>query len=125
MDKLTEQLQIKLRQVSEENRNLRADNERLAAGREQLLKELEAKIVEANEAREMEAIYSSRLTKIHRKCKKMQHDEGESYLEFIFWNVAQTGESLKSSDNYVARSREPYPDPCSYGRASSPLTDLK
>ena len=115
MDKLTEQLQIKLRQVSEENRNLRADNERLAAGREQLLKELEAKIVEANEAREMEAIYSSRLTKIHRKCKKMQHDEGESYLEFIFWNVAQTGESLKSSDNYVARSREPYPDPYSYG----------
>ncbi len=60
MDKLTHQLRLKLRQLADENRQLREDNRRLEIGREKLLKDLEAKIVEANEAREMEAIYSSR-----------------------------------------------------------------
>jgi len=60
MDKLTHQLRLKLRQLADENQQLREDNRRLEVGREKLLKDLEAKIVEANEAREMEAIYSSR-----------------------------------------------------------------
>ena len=60
MDKLTEQLRYKLRQLTDENRQLREDNERLEVGRQKLLKDLQEKIVEANEAREMEAIYSSR-----------------------------------------------------------------
>jgi hypothetical protein len=61
MDKLTEQLRAKLRQLRDENRLLREDNRRLEVCRDQLIKQLETKIVEANEAREMEAIYSARL----------------------------------------------------------------
>jgi hypothetical protein len=61
MDKLTEQLRSKLRQLRDENRQLREDNRRLEVCRDQLIKQLETKIVEANEAREMEAIYSARL----------------------------------------------------------------
>ena len=64
MDKLTEQLRLKLRQLTDENRQLREDNRQLEVGRQKLLKDLQEKIVEANEAREMEAIYSSRLQKI-------------------------------------------------------------
>ncbi len=64
MDKLTEQLRLKLRQLTDENRQLREDNHQLEVGRQKLLKDLQEKIVEANEAREMEAIYSSRLQKI-------------------------------------------------------------
>ena len=63
MDKLTEQLRLKLRQLTDENRQLREDNRQLEVGRQKLLKDLQEKIVEANEAREMEAIYSSRLQK--------------------------------------------------------------
>ena len=33
----------------------------------------------------------------------------------LYFLMFPKGVSLKSSDYYVARAREPYPDPCSYG----------
>lgn len=61
----------------EENRSLREEIQQLRA-------ELEDKTVEAYEAKEMNGIYSAKLTKLERKFKKLRDEDEESYMEMTF-----------------------------------------
>ena len=77
MDNLTEQLRTKLRQLRDENQQLsdanqqllqlrdenqqlRDENQQLREDQGALAEQLEQKVVEVSEAREMEALYSTR-----------------------------------------------------------------
>ena len=45
---------------------------------------LELKIEEAEEAREMNGVYSAKLTRLERKFKKLRDQDEESYIEMTF-----------------------------------------
>lgn len=45
---------------------------------------LEMKIEEAEEAREMNGVYSAKLTRLERKFKKLRDQDEESYIEMTF-----------------------------------------
>ena len=45
---------------------------------------LDMKIEEAEEAREMNGVYSAKLTRLERKFKKLRDQDEESYIEMTF-----------------------------------------
>ena len=63
---------------------MRDENRALRDEIQQLRSELEDKTVEAFEAREMNGIYSAKLTKLERKFKKLRDEDEESYMEMTF-----------------------------------------
>ena len=70
--------------MKDENQDLRDENRALRDEIQQLRSELEDKTVEAYEAREMNGIYSAKLTKLERKFKKLRDEDEESYMEMTF-----------------------------------------
>ena len=74
---LTTRFETKLKVVNQENRELRLDLERMR-------KLVQAKDLEAKEAKELMGIYSAKLTKLKRQYKKLRDDDEESYMEMTF-----------------------------------------
>jgi regulator of replication initiation timing len=70
--------------MKEENSELHKENNSLRGEIQRLRNELEDKTVEAYEAKEMNGIYSAKLTKLDRKFKKLKEEEDESYMELTF-----------------------------------------
>lgn len=77
MSSLTQIFETKIRDLSTENKQLKGLADQLRA-------ELKEKSLEAKEAREMNGIYSARLTKMERKFKKLRDQDEESYIEMTF-----------------------------------------
>jgi uncharacterized protein YukE len=77
METLTKRFDEKFHDYKDENSELRAEIRRLKS-------ELEDKTVEAYEAKEMNGIYSAKLTKLNRKFKKIRDEDEESYMEMTF-----------------------------------------
>ena len=77
MSALTQIFETTIRDLSTENRHLK----RLA---EKLKSDLKEKSIEAKEAKEMNGIYSARLTQMQRKFKKLRDQDEESYIEMTF-----------------------------------------
>ena len=77
MSALTQIFETTIRDLSTENRQMK----RLA---EKLKSDLKEKSAEAKEAKEMNGIYSARLTKMERKFKKLRDQDEESYIEMTF-----------------------------------------
>ena len=77
METLTSLYDDKLKQLSAENRRLKSKVDKLST-------ELSIKMAEAEEAREMNGIYSARLTKMKRTVKKLKDEDEESYIEITF-----------------------------------------
>lgn len=67
-----------------ENEDLRGENQKLREEISRLRADLEDKTVEAYEAKEMNGIYSAKLTKLERKFKKYRDEDEESYMEMTF-----------------------------------------
>lgn len=82
-DKTKEQ-KGRLDNLKEENTELKLDNKCLRDEVQRLRNELENKTVEAYEAKEMNGIYSAKLTKLERKFKKLRDEDEESYMEMTF-----------------------------------------
>lgn len=74
----------KTEDLKDENAELREENESLRSEIQRLRDELETKTVEAYEAKEMNGIYSAKLTKLERKFKKLRDEDEESYMEMTF-----------------------------------------
>jgi len=70
--------------LNDENEELKEENRSLREEIQQLRAELEDKTVEAYEAKEMNGIYSAKLTKLERKFKKLRDEDEESYMEMTF-----------------------------------------
>jgi hypothetical protein len=49
-----------------------------------LSKDLASKVAETEEAKEMNGIYSARLTQMKRTVKKLKEEDEESYIEISF-----------------------------------------
>ena len=77
MTSLTQVFETTIRDLSAENKQLK----RLA---EKLRTDLKDKSMEAKEAKEMNGIYSARITKMERKFKKLRDQDEESYIEMTF-----------------------------------------
>ena len=77
MSSLTQVFETTIRDLSAENKQLK----RLA---EKLRTDLKEKSVEAKEAKEMNGLYSARITKMERKFKKLRDQDEESYIEMTF-----------------------------------------
>ena len=77
MTSLTQVFETTIRDLSAENKQLK----RLA---EKLRTDLKEKSVEAKEAKEMNGLYSARITKMERKFKKLRDQDEESYIEMTF-----------------------------------------
>ena len=77
LDGLAKIYELKLKELSVENRGLRSTVDKLST-------DLSTKKVEIAEAREMNGIYSARLTKMKRIVKKLKDEEEESYIEITF-----------------------------------------
>ena len=77
MSALTQVFETTIRDLSTENRQIK----RIA---EKLKTDLKEKTAEAKEAKEMNGIYSARLTKLERKFKKLRDQDEESYIEMTF-----------------------------------------
>ena len=77
MTTLTQVFETTIRDLSTENKQLR----RLA---EKLKVDYKEKSMEAKEAKEMNGIYSARITKMERKFKKLRDQDEESYIEMTF-----------------------------------------
>jgi hypothetical protein len=77
METLTRLYDAKLKQLSAENGRLRTKVDKLS-------KDLSNKMLEAEEAKEMNGIYSARLTKMKRTVKKLKDEDEESYIEITF-----------------------------------------
>ena len=77
MDSLAKIYELKLKELSVENRCLRSTVDKLST-------DLSTKKVEIDEAREMNGIYSARLTKMKRIVKKLKDEDEESYIEITF-----------------------------------------
>ena len=77
MTSLTQVFETTIRDLSAENKQLK----RLA---EKLRTDLKEKSMEAKEAKEMNGIYSARITKMERKFKKLRDQDEESYIEMTF-----------------------------------------
>ena len=91
MDVLTKKFEDKIQNfkcksndMKEENSELHKENNSLRAEIQRLRNELEDKTVEAYEAKEMNGIYSAKLTKLDRKFKKLKDEDEESYMEMTF-----------------------------------------
>jgi len=91
MDILTKKFEDKIRNfkcksddMKEENSELHKENHSLRGEIQRLRNELEDKTVEAYEAKEMNGIYSAKLTKLDRKFKKLKDEDEESYMEMTF-----------------------------------------
>lgn len=67
-----------------ENVDLKEENQKLREEISRLRADLEDKTVEAYEAKEMNGIYSAKLTKLERKFKKYRDEDEESYMEMTF-----------------------------------------
>ena len=65
-------------------RDLSAENKQLKKLAEKLRTDLKEKSVEAKEAKEMNGLYSARITKMERKFKKLRDQDEESYIEMTF-----------------------------------------
>ena len=77
MTSLTQVFETTIRDLSAENKQLK----RLA---EKLRTDLKEKSMEAKEAKEMNGLYSARITKMERKFKKLRDQDEESYIEMTF-----------------------------------------
>jgi outer membrane murein-binding lipoprotein Lpp len=77
MEALAANLDRNLKDLSAENRRLRSKVDQLSI-------DLSNKAVEAEEAREMNGIYSARLTRMKRSVKKLKDEDEESYIEITF-----------------------------------------
>ena len=77
MTSLTQVFETTIRDLSAENKQLK----RLA---EKLRTDLKEKSIEAKEAKEMNGLYSARITKMERKFKKLRDQDEESYIEMTF-----------------------------------------
>ena len=77
MSSLTQVFETTIRDLSAENKQLK----RLA---EKLRTDLKEKSMEAKEAKEMNGLYSARITKMERKFKKLRDQDEESYIEMTF-----------------------------------------
>ncbi len=64
-------------------KSLHADNKDLRAQLEGLRERLREKEIELEEARELNGIYSAKLTKMERKFKKLKDEDEESYMEMV------------------------------------------
>ena len=74
---LTHTFEAKMRRLTAENRQLKATLQELED-------RLESKEDEVQEAREMNGIYSAKLTRLERKFKKLRDQDEESYIEMTF-----------------------------------------
>merc|ERR1712029_146226 len=74
---LTQTFEAKMRHLTVENRQLKSDLKEME-------ERLELKIEEAEEAREMNGVYSAKLTRLERKFKKLRDQDEESYIEMTF-----------------------------------------
>ena len=70
--------------MKDENSDLKEENQALREEIQRLRNELEDKTVEAYEAKEMNGIYSAKLTRLERKFKKLRDEDEESYMEMTF-----------------------------------------
>lgn len=77
MSALTQMFETTIRDLSTENRQLKRMAEKLKA-------DLKEKSIEAKEAKEMNGIYSAKITKMERKFKKLRDQDEESYIEMTF-----------------------------------------
>ena len=77
MSSLTQIFETKIRNLSTENKQLKQLAEKLTT-------DLKVKVIEAKEAREMNGIYSAKLTKMERRFKKLRDQDEESYIEMTF-----------------------------------------
>ena len=77
MEILTQRFEVKVKALQAENRDLKVELDRLKA----VVKDKEA---EADEAKELNGIYSAKLTKLDRKFKKLKDEDEESYMEMTF-----------------------------------------
>lgn len=74
---LTKRFEVKVKELQSENKELKLELERLR-------EVFKVKEVEAEEARELNGIYSAKLTKMERKFKKLKDEDEESYMEMTF-----------------------------------------
>ncbi|XP_059088765.1 uncharacterized protein LOC131884888 isoform X1 [Tigriopus californicus] len=74
---LTKRFEVKVKELQSENKELKMELERLR-------EVFKVKEVEADEARELNGIYSAKLTKMERKFKKLKDEDEESYMEMTF-----------------------------------------
>jgi len=77
MSALTQMFETTITDLSTENRQLKRMAEKLRA-------DLKEKSIEAKEAKEMNGIYSAKITKMERKFKKLRDQDEESYIEMTF-----------------------------------------
>ena len=77
MSTLTQVFETTIRDLSAENKQMKRLAEKLRA-------DLKEKSAEAKEAKEMNGIYSAKLTKMERKFKKLRDQDEESYIEMTF-----------------------------------------
>ena len=77
MTTLTQVFETTIKDLSTENKQLRRFAEKLKV-------DLKEKSMEAKEAKEMNGIYSARLTQMQRKFKKLRDQDEESYIEMTF-----------------------------------------
>ena len=77
MTTLTQVFETTIKDLSTENKQLRRFAEKLKV-------DLKEKSMEAKEAKEMNGIYSARITKMERKFKKLRDQDEESYIEMTF-----------------------------------------
>ena len=80
----TKNFKCKSQDLKEENSDLREENQTLREEIQRLRNDLEDKTVEAYEAKEMNGIYSAKLTRLERKFKKLRDEDEESYMEMTF-----------------------------------------
>ena len=74
----------KAEDLKDEIGELRDENQKMREEIMKLRSELEDKSVEAYESKEMNGIYSAKLTKLERKFKKLRDEDEESYMEMTF-----------------------------------------
>ena len=77
MSLLTQNFESKMRQLTVENRQLKMELQDME-------EKLEERETEVEEAREMNGIYSAKLTRLERKFKKLRDQDEESYIEMTF-----------------------------------------
>lgn len=77
MELLTQRCEVKVKALQGENKELKAELDRLK-------KLVRDKDIEVEEARELNGIYTAKLTKMERKFKKLKDEDEESYMEMTF-----------------------------------------
>ena len=77
METLTRRFEGKVKELQGANRELRVELEEARSG-------LKQKETELEEARELNGIYTAKLTKMERKFKKLKDEDEESYMEMTF-----------------------------------------